>query len=313
MATNTGFIDLMSFARGQELGNQMNWRDVLNDISSRQQEQNMQIQADAWATRLPLEQQRAQAELDAGQARREAGMAHAELYQRVNALPPEQRTQALIEGINQRMRSLDPNTPAGAEQIIAANNHLVNTASRIAATDPEGAKQLLAQAVALNNPLAAQEQQRAYNQQQLQMLQERFGPQYFVADPRTGAPINMIPMMTAVEQYQRQYGQPGVVPTQSSLAPNETVDTPSVATTPAPRPAAMPTVATTSAPQMQPTAAAPYSNVRWTDIINPWRVPNAQLRADVRNWMPQWLTAPTQQPAQQVPFGSFNVFGGGFR
>ena len=331
MATQTGFIDLMGFARGQELGNQMNWRDVLNDISSRQAEQNLQQQQQAWALALPGAQERAQSELDAIQARREAGMAQADLFQRAAALPEEQRAQFMAEDINRRMRSLNPSVPAGAAQIQGFNNMLVGEAQRAAQRgDTAGAQRLLAQAAALTSPLAGQDQQRAYNEQMTQMLQERFGANYFMADPRTGAPVNLIPTMTGVQQFERLFGgapasQPAMpqvssgadmpaaplgVPPQNpqaipawlaanlnqgySAAPTGNVQTTPVAAPPVAVPAG-------------PTPQNPYQGVRWQDVFNPVSASNSQLRSDIWKWLTPATAATPSYSYQPTPFG------GGFR
>ena len=318
MATNTGFIDLMSFARGQELGNQMNWRDVINDINTRQSEQNLQMQQEQWAMAQPLQQERTQSALDAMQANREGAAWQAGVFQQSAALPAEQRTDFMLGEYNRRLRTLDPNTPAGAAQIRNAASVLTQQGyAALRAGDEVGARKILEQVATMYSPLDAQAQQRAKQTQYFEFLNQQ-APGMFVQNPVTGAPVNMSELLIAQERLRQLGALPGnTVPAAQSMAPGETIVAPGAPVQP-PGPtlqsmAAAQPAAPMPAPQLQPTAAAPYANVRWTDVINPWSIPNTQLRTDMTNWMPQWLTAPAPQPQRAVPFGSFNVFGGGFR
>lgn len=335
MATNTGFIDLMSFARGQELGNQMNWRDVINDINTRQAEQNLQMQQEEWALKMPVEQEKKQFALDALQANREGATWQASVSQQAAALPPEERSQFLLGEYNKRLRTLDPNTPAGAMQIRTTQNAMIQQGyAALRAGDETGARNIFGQVATMYNPLDAQAQQRAKQTEYFDFLNQQ-APGMFVQNPVTGAPVNISELLVNRERLRQLGGLPGGNTTTAvQSAPAVTQMGPAEQTfDQGPVPAgweqylAKPPVAqTTVAPtapvvRLAPTATAPYANVGWRDVLTPWSVSNQALRSDIANWMPQWLTAPSaptgivageQVVPRQMTYQP-NVFGGGFR
>lgn len=144
MAVETGFLDLMAFAKGQEMGNQANWSDVKNA----QEEQKNARNLAAFDTRFPLLQNQVQSQLsllDDANIARTASQATAgfqsNLIGAASKLPPEQRNKYIADNVAAQMQNLgdDP-----VSQRVRQNVHewSLRQGAELMKTDPASAKQL---------------------------------------------------------------------------------------------------------------------------------------------------------------------------
>lgn len=136
------FIDLMGYARGAELANQENWRDVSNDINTRAAEERLRQSQITFDTDLPGYQFGKETALDQGLGARRGVEFQVGVLSEMNKLPPEQQAEFLANSFRSRLSNIAP-TPGGAQELNALRDMVTMQANKfLAAGDTRSAQSL---------------------------------------------------------------------------------------------------------------------------------------------------------------------------
>ena len=303
----------MAYAQGAELANQANWRDVLNEFSTAQQQQNLTQQQAEFGLNFPIAQEAAAERMAQIQANRGVADTQARILQEASKLPADQRSGYMLDSLQNYMQKLDAGTPAGRAGISAINTMVMNqlnTALRLG--DERSYQEISARFPTFVIALSGREQQLARTQQQVADINRQYpqaAGQYFY-DPVTGAvrfaqtvqpgaqmPAEQPAGNMSYAPWAAQPAQPLLPAVQQALAggpvaaiPQQPTWTSAPALAPYPEPAQV----RSAMPAAPAVVAAPNSSAQWQGLAN----------------ILQMLTAP---PARPAPTGGYNPFGGGFR
>lgn len=183
-------INLMAYAQGAEMANQANWRDVLNEFSTAQQQQNLTQQQAEFGLNYPLAQETAAERMSQIQANRGVADTQAKILQEASKLPADQRSGYMLDSLQNYMQGLDAGTPAGRAGISAINTMVMNQLNNaLKLGDEKSFQEISARFPTFVNALSGREQQLARTQQQVADINRQYpqaGGQYFY-DPVTGA------------------------------------------------------------------------------------------------------------------------------
>lgn len=182
------YLDLMSFARGQETANAMNWQDVFKDIASRQQEEALMQNQAKFGLQYPLAQLRTEDTTNALLGNRQAAQAQNEMLQQSMAVPKEQRTDFILNEVQRRLGGLNPADPQTQGQFASMMGTLQNQyAQAVQVGDRAGAEKIAAFLPTMFNPYAgkdAAEAKRMTQSQQLaDMINQAVGGKMFAVGP----------------------------------------------------------------------------------------------------------------------------------